>query len=58
MTAPPTRSKPLLCRLNLHHRWEKKYNPGGEQYRQCQLCGKDDAGPPPRGTPKRPMPFG
>ncbi len=26
--------KPLLCRLNLHHRYRKQYNPAGEVYRQ------------------------
>jgi hypothetical protein len=43
-------TKPLLCRLNLHHRWIGQYNPAGEAYRRCRLCGKDDPGnqgPPP-----------
>jgi len=58
MTSTPTRSsKPLLCRLNLHHRWHKEHNPAGESYRRCRLCGKDDPGDPPRGTPKHPMPY-
>ena len=59
MTTTPTRSgRPLLCRLNVHHRYRKAYNPAGESYRRCSKCGKDDPGPPPRGTPKHPMPFG
>jgi hypothetical protein len=58
MTTTPTRSsKPLLCRLNLHHRWQKQHNPEGETYRRCRACGKDDPGDPPRGTPKHPMPY-
>ena len=42
--------RPLLCRLNLHHRWAQQYNPCGEVYRRCRLCGKDqtgNSGPPP-----------
>ncbi|HSO65197.1 MAG TPA: hypothetical protein VLQ78_08855 [Ornithinibacter sp.] len=62
MTTTPTRpSKPLLCRLNLRHRWHAEHNPMGESYRRCQKCGKDDFGDPRGGTPnpKRPaMPFG
>jgi len=48
ITIRPTR--PLLCRLNLHHHWIGQYNPSGEAYRRCQLCGKDQTGnqgPPP-----------
>ena len=43
-------TKPLLCRLNLHHRWIGQYNPAGEPFRRCRLCGKDatgNQGPPP-----------
>ena len=43
-------TKPLLCRLNLHHRWHTERNPVGEPYRRCLKCGKDDPGnqgPPP-----------
>ena len=52
MTATPTRStKPLLCRLNVHHSWRKQYNPMGESYRRCRKCGKDDFGDPrPQGS--------
>ena len=61
MTATPTRhSKPLMCRLNLHHSWQNQYNPAGETYRRCRKCGKDDPGPPPR-VPQdfpAPVPFG
>lgn len=54
-------SKPLMCRLNLHHRWQREHNPAGEQFRRCRKCGNDDFGDPRGGTPnpKRPaMPFG
>ncbi len=58
MTATPTRpSTPLLCRLNLHHRWHTEHNLAGEPYRRCRLCGKDDPGDPPRGTPRHPLPY-
>ena len=43
-------TKPLLCRLGLHHRWHTERNPMGEPYRRCLKCGKDDPGnqgPPP-----------
>ena len=43
-------TKPLLCRLNLHHRWHVERNPMGEPYRRCLKCGKDatgNQGPPP-----------
>jgi hypothetical protein len=62
MSLTSTRSsKPLMCRLNLHHRWQRERNPAGERFRRCQKCGKDDFGDPRGGTPnpKRPaMPFG
>lgn len=62
MILTPTRpAKPLLCRLNLHHRWAAEHNPAGERYRRCSTCGKDDFGDPRGGTPnpRRPaMPFG
>jgi len=62
MNLTPTRpAKPLLCRLNLRHRWTAEHNPAGERYRRCSKCGKDDFGDPRGGTPnpKRPaMPFG
>ena len=31
----------LLCRLNLHHKWVRRFNPQGEDYLQCKCCGKD-----------------
>lgn len=55
---PGQAAKPLACKLNLHHHWHKEYNPAGESYRRCQVCGKDDPGDPPRGTPKHPLPWG
>jgi hypothetical protein len=33
--------KPLFCRLNLHHKWVRRFNPQGEDYLQCKACGKD-----------------
>jgi hypothetical protein len=36
-----TRRPPLLCRLNLHHKWRSQLNPEGQQYLQCARCGKD-----------------
>jgi hypothetical protein len=53
MTTTPTRpAKPLLCRLNLHHRWHAEHNLMGEPFRRCLRCGKDDPGPwgPPPGA--------
>jgi hypothetical protein len=45
MTMSPTKpSKPLLCRLNLHHKWVTERSSGGEWYRRCAKCGKDDPG--------------
>jgi hypothetical protein len=33
--------KPLLCRLNVHHKWVRRLNPEGGDYLQCKACGKD-----------------
>ena len=33
--------KPLLCRLNVHHKWVGRLNPDREVYLQCKRCGKD-----------------
>ena len=58
MTVTTTRPrKPLLCLLNLHHRWQNQYNPAGETYRRCRRCGKDYPGSPPRGESQYPMPL-
>jgi hypothetical protein len=35
--------RPLLCRLNLHHTWVRRFAEDGHRYRQCALCGKDDS---------------
>lgn len=35
------RSKPLLCLLNIRHRWEVQSSPDGERYQRCAKCGKD-----------------
>jgi hypothetical protein len=37
----PTPRKPLLCRLNTHHKWVLEVNPDGEDYLHCTACGKD-----------------
>jgi hypothetical protein len=37
----PTPRTPLLCRLNLHHKWVRQFNPDGEDYLHCTACGKD-----------------
>ena len=34
-------TKPLGCRLNLHHVWERRSTPDGGRYRRCARCGKD-----------------
>ena len=47
--APSQYSKPLLCRLHLHHHWKWQYNPEGQRYRRCTRCGRDHMGDPPRG---------
>jgi hypothetical protein len=45
MTVSPTKPrKPVLCRLNLHHTWVTERSSGGEWYRRCAKCGKDDPG--------------
>jgi hypothetical protein len=31
----------LLCRLNLHHKWVRRFNADGEDYFSCRACGKD-----------------
>ena len=35
------RSKPLLCRLNIRHHWERQINPDGGRYERCTKCGED-----------------
>ncbi len=37
-----TGTRPLLCRLNVHHVWKRRRNEEGGSYRQCARCGKDD----------------
>lgn len=36
-----TMTKPLGCRLHLHHVWERRSTQDGSRYRQCARCGKD-----------------
>jgi hypothetical protein len=49
-----TRTRPLLCRLNLHHVWRMCITEDGARYRRCTRCGKDDVGDSDRGN-ARPM---
>ena len=37
--ASPKR-KPLLCRFNLRHKWVRRFNQEGDDYLQCDVCGK------------------
>jgi hypothetical protein len=37
----PISPKRLLCRLDLHHKWVRRFNKDGEDYLQCRACGKD-----------------
>jgi hypothetical protein len=38
MTVP---RKPLLCRTNMHHRWEWAHTPDGQRYVRCARCLKE-----------------
>jgi hypothetical protein len=40
MPVQPPR-QPVLCRLDLHHKWVRRFNKDGEDYLQCRACGKD-----------------
>ncbi len=42
MTTNVKVTKPLLCRLNIHHDWRIRANEDGSRYRQCARCGKYD----------------
>jgi hypothetical protein len=35
------RTKPLLCLLNIRHRWKLQSTSDGYRYRRCARCGKD-----------------
>jgi hypothetical protein len=37
-----TDTRPLLCRLNLHHMWRWHSTDDGSRYRRCVRCDKDD----------------
>jgi hypothetical protein len=37
--------KPLLCRLNVRHKWHTESTDDGGRYARCQRCGKDETGP-------------
>jgi len=32
---------PLMCRLNLHHRWRWCSTEDGDRFERCEKCGKD-----------------
>jgi hypothetical protein len=36
-----TPRKPLLCRLNLHHKWVRRFYENGDDYRHCEARGKE-----------------
>jgi hypothetical protein len=38
----PRHRRPLLCRLNLRHRWATLRTEDGKPYLRCQRCGKDE----------------
>jgi hypothetical protein len=38
-----TKTRPLLCRLNLHHEWKRRTTEDGARFRQCARCRKDDS---------------
>ncbi len=49
MSVPASRKrKRLLCRLNLKHKWERRFNPEGADYLQCTACGKEHSYVSPR----------
>ena len=33
---------PLMCRLNLHHRWHLEFTEDNQRYSRCLRCGKDN----------------
>ena len=37
--------RPLLCRLNVRHKWHTESTDDGGRYLRCQRCGKDETGP-------------
>ena len=43
--AMATTRKPLMCRLNLHHRWETAKTGDGKAYVRCARCLKERGGP-------------
>jgi hypothetical protein len=34
-------SKPLMCRLNIHHRWENAHTSDGNRFVRCARCLKE-----------------
>jgi len=54
-------SKPLTCRLNVHHLWRWDSAEDGSRYQRCAKCGKDRADYPEEGGPNlinRGLPMG
>ena len=45
MIEPAKPRKPLLCLLNLHHRWRSEHVVNEGFFLRCVRCGKDDPGP-------------
>jgi hypothetical protein len=43
MSTTHVTAKPLLCRLNLRHRWVTRSTEDGSRFRTCARCGKDDS---------------
>lgn len=41
VTVGPRRRKPLLCLLNLRHRWVMQSTEDGGRFYCCRVCGKD-----------------
>jgi hypothetical protein len=41
---PVRRSRPLLCRLHLLHRWQLQHTEDGARYLRCRRCGQDRTG--------------
>ena len=33
--------KRLLCLFNLKHKYVRRFNPDGEDYLECEACGKE-----------------
>lgn len=38
---PLAARRPLLCRVNVHHKWRQESTSDGQRYTRCARCGKD-----------------